>query len=487
MGLGEPLFLGVKLSTFQMFGILGFVRFGVSIWVKYLAVLHHLVLHRSSKRMDDLRPVVIEPAPVVLCTLEAFVGHVGPREGRAHACEPRVGSGPHREEGFGQWRIGGGGTPETETRYCPGGLYSGKQGEALVPPYAVGPADVGLSGEPAMPAALGVPDGHSRAIECLIGRSLTLQHLPQFHSDLLDVLSIESHEPVELGTVWKGRECCSQMCLGVAVEVPFAGEPRPPSEDREGDDLTTTEGGIRTGSASYGSMRLAKIVDHDVKCGEEGVHVNHEESVPFPSGLVSKPTLVRGHLPLKSSRDNSHQAFKNLARLARLDPKLLYPLSHRGEDAQAHMALMRSPRALIGCGTQLVNHVPKGRSSPSGQGCPSALPEASTTRRPSTYPRPCGRPSNPSSNRSLRSPSVSANTRGCLWRSPRSTTRRPSCCARWRVSGRSRRLPSCLPWRTPTASKGAARWGLTWGWCRPQSGRERGILRDASPRRATRC
>ena len=27
---------------------------------------------------------------------------------------------------------------------------------------------------------------------------------------------------------------------------------------------------------------------------------------------------------------------ENLARLARLDPKLLYPLKHRGEEAQAH-------------------------------------------------------------------------------------------------------------------------------------------------------
>jgi ketosteroid isomerase-like protein len=30
--------------------------------------------------------------------------------------------------------------------------------------------------------------------------------------------------------------------------------------------------------------------------------------------LVSKPTLVRGHLPLKSSKDNSHQAFKSNGR-----------------------------------------------------------------------------------------------------------------------------------------------------------------------------
>jgi transposase len=48
---------------------------------------------------------------------------------------------------------------------------------------------------------------------------------------------------------------------------------------------------------------------------------------------------------------------ENLARLARLDPKLLYPLKHRGEDSQAHMAIIRSRQALIGCRTQLVNHI----------------------------------------------------------------------------------------------------------------------------------
>jgi len=48
---------------------------------------------------------------------------------------------------------------------------------------------------------------------------------------------------------------------------------------------------------------------------------------------------------------------ENLARLARLDPKLLYPLKHRGEDSQAHLALIRSREALVSCRTQLVNHV----------------------------------------------------------------------------------------------------------------------------------
>jgi transposase len=48
---------------------------------------------------------------------------------------------------------------------------------------------------------------------------------------------------------------------------------------------------------------------------------------------------------------------ENLARLARVDPKLLYPLRHRGEEVQAHMAIIRSREALVSSRTQLVNHV----------------------------------------------------------------------------------------------------------------------------------
>jgi transposase len=40
-----------------------------------------------------------------------------------------------------------------------------------------------------------------------------------------------------------------------------------------------------------------------------------------------------------------------------VDPKLLYPLKHRGEESQAHMAIIRSRQALVDCRTQLVNHV----------------------------------------------------------------------------------------------------------------------------------
>src|SRR5919106_6790559 len=71
--------------------------------------------------------------------------------------------------------------------------------------------------------------------------------------------------------------------------------------------------------------------------------------------LVANARKLR--LIYSNKRKTDEVDAENLARLARLDPKLLYPLAHRGEDSQAHMATIRSRQAWIGCRTQLVNHV----------------------------------------------------------------------------------------------------------------------------------
>jgi transposase len=71
--------------------------------------------------------------------------------------------------------------------------------------------------------------------------------------------------------------------------------------------------------------------------------------------LVANPRKIR--LIYTNKRKTDKLDAENLARLARLDPKLLYPLKHRGEDSQAHMAIIRSREALVSCRTQLVNHV----------------------------------------------------------------------------------------------------------------------------------
>jgi transposase len=71
--------------------------------------------------------------------------------------------------------------------------------------------------------------------------------------------------------------------------------------------------------------------------------------------LVANARKVR--LIYTNKRKTDEIDAENLARLARLDPRLLYPLKHRGENSQAHLAIIRSREALVGCRTQLVNHV----------------------------------------------------------------------------------------------------------------------------------
>jgi transposase len=116
--------------------------------------------------------------------------------------------------------------------------------------------------------------------------------------------------------------------------------------------------------------------------------------------LVANARKLR--LIYTNNRKTDEVDAQNLARLARVDPKLLYPLKHRSEDSQAHMAIVRSRQALVDCRTQLVNHVPKERSNPSVPACPSARPGASTKGRPSTSPQRFCPPSGPSWSRSAR-------------------------------------------------------------------------------------
>lgn len=71
--------------------------------------------------------------------------------------------------------------------------------------------------------------------------------------------------------------------------------------------------------------------------------------------LVANARKLR--LIYAKGRKNDRLDARNLARLARLDPRLLSPLKHRGEVAQAHLALIRSREALIEARAKLINHV----------------------------------------------------------------------------------------------------------------------------------
>jgi transposase len=71
--------------------------------------------------------------------------------------------------------------------------------------------------------------------------------------------------------------------------------------------------------------------------------------------LVANPRKTR--LIYGQGRKTDKLDAEKLARLARVDPKLLSPLEHRGEASQAHLALIRSREVLIRSRVQLINHV----------------------------------------------------------------------------------------------------------------------------------
>lgn len=71
--------------------------------------------------------------------------------------------------------------------------------------------------------------------------------------------------------------------------------------------------------------------------------------------LIANPRKTR--LIYADKRKTDKLDAQKLARLARVDPELLYPIEHRGQESQAHLALIHSRDALVRSRTQLINHV----------------------------------------------------------------------------------------------------------------------------------
>ena len=113
--------------------------------------------------------------------------------------------------------------------------------------------------------------------------------------------------------------------------------------------LPTTPEAIRRHFASEQPMRIA------IETGTHSPWVSRLLEECGHEVLVANARKLR--LIYANKRKTDEVDAENLARLARVDPKLLYPLKHRGEDSQAHLAVIRSRQALVGSRTQLVNHV----------------------------------------------------------------------------------------------------------------------------------
>jgi transposase len=116
------------------------------------------------------------------------------------------------------------------------------------------------------------------------------------------------------------------------------------------------EGRLRTTPEDFerrfGSERPLKIA---IEIGTHSPWVSRLLEECAHEVLVANPRKTR--LIYGERRKTDKLDAQKLARLARVDPELLYPIEHRGEDSQAYLALVHSREALVRSRTQLINHV----------------------------------------------------------------------------------------------------------------------------------
>ncbi|MBM4368273.1 MAG: transposase [Deltaproteobacteria bacterium] len=113
--------------------------------------------------------------------------------------------------------------------------------------------------------------------------------------------------------------------------------------------LVTTPDAFRRRFASLPRARIAL---------EVGTHSPWASALLAELGhavLVANPRKLR--LIFRNDSKNDRCDAEQLARVARMDPRLLHPIEHRGRQAAVDLAVLRSRDTLVTARTRLVNHV----------------------------------------------------------------------------------------------------------------------------------
>jgi transposase len=113
------------------------------------------------------------------------------------------------------------------------------------------------------------------------------------------------------------------------------------------DKLPTTKAGLESLFGKMASCRIAlEVGTHSPWVSRRLAAMGHEV-------IVANPHKVK--LITQSLKKNDRMDAEQLARLARVDPKLLSPIRHRGAQAQADLALIRVRAELVEARTALIN------------------------------------------------------------------------------------------------------------------------------------
>jgi transposase len=122
--------------------------------------------------------------------------------------------------------------------------------------------------------------------------------------------------------------------------------------------LPTTKAGMDSLFAKMSPCRIALEVGmHSPWVSRQLAGMGHEV-------IVANPRKVR--LITESVKKNDRMDAEQLARLARVDPKLLAPIRHRGPEAQADLGVIRARAEMVEARTKLINAA-RGLAKPMGE------------------------------------------------------------------------------------------------------------------------
>lgn len=120
-------------------------------------------------------------------------------------------------------------------------------------------------------------------------------------------------------------------------------------EDVQSGSIQTTKAGL---TRAFGGWEPSLFVIE--ACGQSRWVSEH-------LGAMGHEVLVGNTRKLRCIYDTDDKSDARdadmLARLGRLDPKLLYPIQHRSKEAQEHLAVLKSRDAVVAARTKLINHV----------------------------------------------------------------------------------------------------------------------------------
>lgn len=102
----------------------------------------------------------------------------------------------------------------------------------------------------------------------------------------------------------------------------------------------------------FREMPAARVV---LEVGPHSPWINRLLASTGHEVIVANPRKLR--LIYENDQKCDRADAEYLARVGRLDPRLLAPVQHRGKDAQADLAIIRSRAALVRARTALINHV----------------------------------------------------------------------------------------------------------------------------------